>query len=64
MIPLLELILYFNGQLQNNPPEPRYNRFEIADSTLAYLNLYRQTQEALNNLGLQCNRILNAMKEH
>ena len=62
LIPLLDLILHFNQELQHYPPEQLFTYEEVCSSTLAYLNLYRQTQEMLNTLGDQCNSILAQMK--
>jgi len=50
MIPLTELIVYFSGRLQEHPPLPRYDWKEICQSTLAYLNSYRQLQGMLDKL--------------
>lgn len=50
MLTLLELIIYFNGRLQEHPPISSLNWHEVCDSTLAYLNCYRQTEAMLKDL--------------
>ena len=50
MIPLTELINYFSERLQEHPPLPRYAWKEICQSTVAYLNGYRQLQGMLDAL--------------
>jgi len=62
LIPLLELVIYFNGRLQEHPPISTLPWRDVCDSTLAYLNLYRQLQDMLNHLGEQANAILTQMK--
>ena len=50
MVELEELINYFCERLQEHPPLPRYAWKEICQSTLAYLNGYRQLQGMLDAL--------------
>jgi hypothetical protein len=50
MIQLLELILYFNQQLEEHPPAPTFDWLDICSSTLAYLNAYRQTVIMLEDI--------------
>ena len=50
MLPVSELIIFFSERLQEHPPLPRYAWKEICQSTLAYLNGYRQIQGMLEAL--------------
>lgn len=50
LIPLNDLIIHFNEQLQLKPKFPHFDRLDVAESTLCYLNGYRQTQEMLSKL--------------
>lgn len=60
MIPLYELVLYYNQQLQINPPNPTLDRVDIYTSTLFYLQLYKETTQRLHNLtGQAANLALN-----
>jgi len=63
LIPLLELILHFNKEINLHNKLTDEDYYSICESTLAYLNLYRQTQEMLNRLGDLCNSMLDKMKE-
>ena len=50
MIPLTELINYFCERLQEHPPIPILTWRDICQSTVAYLNSYRQLQGMLDKL--------------
>ena len=50
MIPLTELINYFCERLQEHPPIPSLTWRDICESTVAYLNGYRQLQGMLDKL--------------
>jgi len=62
LIPLLELILYWNKELQMLSPDRNIDYDDALLSTIAYLNLYHQTQEMLNKLGETSNKILLEMR--
>ena len=50
LLPITELINYFCERLQEHPPLPRHAWKEICQSTLVYLNSYRQLQGMLDKL--------------
>ena len=50
MLPVTELINYFCERLQEHPPIPSLTWRDICQSTVAYLNSYRQLQGMLDKL--------------
>jgi len=50
MIELVELIAYWSGQLQTQPPMTGLDWHDVCHSTLAYLNAYRATTAMLQDL--------------
>ena len=50
LIPILELILYWNGRLEAHPPMTSLDWEQVCKSTLIYLNAYQQASTMLVRL--------------